>query len=700
MKTIGMTRQEMRELHPAQRALLNVQPPLLHRLVESTPLLKRWQGLRHMVGLDLDVTADAGFMLPGGSAEEQLEVAQWYRQQFQLGLDRRTIYQSVEEMDNYGPITSALDLYAEEATQPDGRTGKTIWVESPNTEVKDLLDALLLDLEIEDNAYGICRTMCKYGDAPVQLLVDTRDGVVGIHALRPAQVTTVRDRYGIIRGHAAGLVDTTEILRVGSEEALAKFKTTYEMALPWAIVPFTLRGGALVTGFGESLLLPIRSLWRQLKIMEDTLVLYRLYRMPDRLAYKIDTTGLNPDQAQRRINEFRKAMRKKFHYSSATGQFRQEYHPYSAMDDLFIPIQTGKSDGIEKLAGSSNSDQLFDVEHIRNMFFACLRIPKAYMGFEEDVNAKATLAQQDIRFARLTRRIRRGFVQHVADICRVHMILRGLDPYDRKNEFTLRMSPVAMLEEIQRAEAVSLIWQTVSSMLEGIEKMGLSGRGRISYISYILTEYGGFSHSQVTEFLRDAQVASDHGGGLGGGGGGGGAPAFGTDLLAGADGGGPADAPTPGNDAEPQFGSDIEPTGDTTQPAGTPDAETIVSSLISRGEDTARRLLAEELAGSTSARSSQRSRVDMERLNVARKAKADQAQALEALATEANSWDLLRGERRAEEQRRAQVLAKDGAPCPGRGCHGTLRLVEQKLENAPAKQYLLCRRCSFGAEVE
>jgi hypothetical protein len=104
-----------------------------------------------------------------------------------------------------------------------------------------------------------------------------------------------------------------------------------------------------------------------------------------------------------------------------------------------------------------------DINYLKNKLMAALQIPKAYLGYEEDTNGKATLAAMDVRFAKTIERIQRVMVSELTKIAIVHLYAQGIDD-DRLTNFTLELTIPSKIYEQEKVELYSSKVQLIQQM--------------------------------------------------------------------------------------------------------------------------------------------------------------------------------------------------------------------------------------------
>lgn len=482
----------------------------VQRMVDS--YLPKWQGLRKMFGLDQEIVVDPIFNL----ADDNGKSSQFYRNSLTFANQRGPIYTLVEEMDTYDLINSALDLYAEEATQPDPETQRVVWIESQDAALKSDLMDLLMRLGMDDRACSIIRTMAKFGDDFERIITAENVGVVRLAYVHPARLSRIEDLEGRLQGFAAGILTHDDCI-------WDNIKETQKVSYPWDFVHFRLQSNNRDGLHGDSMLLGCRRAYQQLKMTEDMLVLFRMARGMDRDVYYVNSHGSTPTQTWRTIHEFRQQVRKHLAINPGTSM-RQEYNMRTPDEDIFLPVN-GKDDPtrVERQSGGQPQGDILDVDHFRRKLFGSLRIPAGFMGFESDTPAKATLSSQDVRFARSIKKLQRAFKQGVRWICEVHRIKKGQDTRDELGrmaiKFSVKMAPINQLEELAKMEIYKARMEVVTSMLTlvGLQQEAdpqtgliLPGTGVIknvdNWVAWVLRRFMDMGDQEIELFLGDATL--------------------------------------------------------------------------------------------------------------------------------------------------------------------------------------------------
>jgi hypothetical protein len=200
---------------------------------------------------------------------------------------------------------------------------------------------------------------------------------------------------------------------------------------------------------------PARKIFKQLTLMEDAMLIHRIMRAPERRIFKIDVGNLPPAEVDAHVDAIIQKMKKIPYMDETTGQYNLKFNMQNMLEDYFLPVRGGESGtSIESLPGLSNDGQIDDIEYLRNKMHAALKIPKAFLGYDEGVEGKATLAAEDVRFARTIERIQKIFVSELTKIAIVHLYAQGFEDEDLTN-FSLTLTNPSLIYEKQKLETLA-----------------------------------------------------------------------------------------------------------------------------------------------------------------------------------------------------------------------------------------------------
>jgi hypothetical protein len=367
-----------------------------------------------------------------------------YNQSVYYEPNRLAAYFDYESMEFTPEISAALDIYAEESTTLSEK-GDILTIYSESDRIKSILDDLFLNkLDINTNLSMWARGVCKYGDDFVYLKIDPEKGIVGCQQLPNIEIERLEGASARSHGQVADVKLPSRELRFTWKNKDMEFQA-------WEIAHFRLLGDDRKLPYGTSMLDKIRRIWKQLLLAEDAMLIYRTSRAPERRVFKIfvgnmDDKDIEP-YVQRVANKFKRDQIQ----NPNNGQVDMRYNQMAVDQDYFIPVRDpSQTNPIETLPGAQNLGEIADIEYIQKKLLAALRIPKAFLGFEEVVGEGKSLALMDIRFARTINRIQKSLIQELNKIALIHLYLTGME--DELNNFTLSLTNPSAQSDLLRIE--------------------------------------------------------------------------------------------------------------------------------------------------------------------------------------------------------------------------------------------------------
>lgn len=368
-------------------------------------------------------------------------------------LDRLARYSEFQNMEYCPEISAALDVVADETVGGDDR-GRAFHVFSSNPKIKHALDELYYDImNVEFNLRPWVRNLVKYGDFFLFHEVMPDFGVVNVV---PIPVSEMEREEGF---------DQEDPYAVRFKW-LTKGNQYFEN---WQVTHMRVLGNDLFLPYGVSMLEPARRIYRQLTMLEDAMLVYRVVRAPDRRVFYIDVSAVAPLDIPAYMEAAKATLRSTTITESAFGRGDQRHDPLSLIEDFFIPTR-GSDSGtkIDTLAGATNATATEDIEYIQKKLFAALKVPKPYLNYDENTGAKATLAQEDVRFSRTIGIYQKIILAELNKLAMIHLFARGFDGEDL-TDFELKLSNPSTVALQQRLE----IWQTKTDVAAAMKEMEL-----------------------------------------------------------------------------------------------------------------------------------------------------------------------------------------------------------------------------------
>jgi hypothetical protein len=369
-----------------------------------------------------------------------------YQQAVYYEPTRMASYYDYESMEYTPEISAALDIYAEESTTPD-QDGHILKVYSESKRIKQVLvDLFMNKMDINTNLPMWTRNTCKFGDNFIYLKLDPEKGVVGCQQLPNIQIERLEKGMRFQPDKYSQDMENDALKFVWKEKNM-EFNT-------WEIGHFRILGDDRKLPYGTSMLEKARRIWKQLLLSEDAMMIYRVSRAPERRVFKVFVGNMDDKDVDAYVQKVASKFKRDQIADSHTGNVDMRYNQLAVDQDYFIPVRdAAAANPIDTLPGGTNLSEIADIEYIQKKLVTALRIPKAYLGFEEAVGDGKNLSLLDIRFARTINRIQKSMIAELNKIAIIHLFLLGFE--DELTNFTLSLNNPSKQGELLSIE----IWK-------------------------------------------------------------------------------------------------------------------------------------------------------------------------------------------------------------------------------------------------
>ena len=409
---------------------------------------------------------------------------------------RIQLYSDYEAMDTDPLIASTLDILADECTLKNDM-GEVLSIKSSDENIQKVLYNLFYDvLNIEFNLWSWTRNMCKYGDFFLKLEIAEEFGVYnvlpytvyhmsrqeGLDPENPGRVTFQLDPDGL-----ASSQDPNYLPK--SNKKVVEFDN-YEIA------HFRLISDTNYLPYGRSFVEPARKIYKQLTLMEDAMLIHRIMRAPEKRTFYVNVGQIPPNEVEQFMQKTINTMKKTPYVDPATGDYNLRFNMMNMMEDFYLPVRGGDTSTKIETTKGLEYDGTNDIEYLRDKMFAALKIPKAYFGYEGDLNGKATLAAEDIRFARTVERLQRILESELTKIALVHLYTQGFKGESLTN-FEINLTNPSIIFEQEK----------VALLKEKVDLAGQMMDTKLFSTDYIYDKIFKLSEDQYME-MRDL-VAED-----------------------------------------------------------------------------------------------------------------------------------------------------------------------------------------------
>ena len=397
-----------------------------------------------------------------------------YGAQFNMNYQylRPQLYSEYDLMDQDAIIASALDVLADESTLKNDM-GEVLQIRSANEDIQKILYNLFYDvLNVEFNLWMWVRQMCKYGDFFLKLEIAEKYGVYNVipytayhierqEAFDPQNPAAIRYKYAPegMDNLSSGMYPVPGAGGGNLENENGIFFDNYEMA------HFRLLSDVNYLPYGRSYIEPARKLYKQYVLMEDAMLIHRIARAPEKRIFYMNVGSIPPNEIETFMQKTISQLKRTPFQDNKTGEYNLKYNQMNMLEDFYIPIRGNDATTKIETTPGLQYDGIADVEYLREKLFAALKVPKAFLGYDENIEGKATLAAEDIRFARTIDRIQRILLSELNKIALVHLYTQGYTDETLTN-FELSMTTPSIIYDQERIELLKSKTELAQQMLD------------------------------------------------------------------------------------------------------------------------------------------------------------------------------------------------------------------------------------------
>ena len=405
---------------------------------------------------------------------------------------RLSSFYDYESMEFTPEIGAALDIYAEESTTIN-QDGYMLQIYSESSRIKSILGDLFNNaLDINTNLPMWIRNTCKYGDNFVYLKLDPEKGIIGCMQLPIIEIERLE------AGMGAHSTDST----TNPEKKHLKFKWKQKDLEfnTWEVAHFRLLGDDRRLPYGTSMLEKARRIWKQLLLSEDAMLIYRTSRAPERRVFKVFVGNMDDADVEPYIQRFANKFKRSQTVDHKTGNVDMRFNQMAVDQDYFVPVRdTAQASPIETLPGAQNLSEIADIEYIQKKLLTALRVPKAFLGFEETVGDGKNLSLQDIRFARTINRIQKNMISELNKIAIIHLFILGFE--DEISNFTLSLTNPSTQADLMKID----VWKEKILLYKDMVSDPGSGIAAVS-MSWAKKHILGFSDEEIKLDLQQQRI--------------------------------------------------------------------------------------------------------------------------------------------------------------------------------------------------
>lgn len=487
-----------------------------------------------------------------------------------ISADRENQYKAYDEMKEDSVISAALELYTDDATQYN-QDGKIIWAESEDTDIAKFANRLIEILDLDKNAWTHIYTLCLYGDLYLETyrdenLYSSEEEDVSNSKSGTVDVVKIKNGYKMqeyveaypnpaelfdltLHGKTVGFVkipqdlssddnhftahttlenqeihDPRKFVHISLNQDVTRFPE--EISISTSSEDGQLKVKTYGISRGKSILHDVYKTYQELSMLEDSLLLNRVTRSSIIRLLQIEVGDMSKPKVNQVLKRIKSMMEQKNMTDKGTGQFNSMAAPGPIDNIIYTTTRNGKGTiNMSNVGGDVDVKSISDIDHFRNKLFGGLKIPKQFLGQDIDggLGNGTSLTKIDSRYARTIKRIQNAYIQGITTLINLYALDK--DKEDYVNEFTIKMTSPATVEDSERDEQMSSKMSLISDF---IDLMGeaYSDETKKEVFEYMISTYIG--DSEITERLKkdkpepeelpdeDSEFGSAEGGDIGG----------------------------------------------------------------------------------------------------------------------------------------------------------------------------------------
>ncbi len=438
-----------------------------------------------------------------------------------------------EDMSSWDLMAAALVEIVDEATQVDSNSPATIWYECNDKKFEDELNQMTVNIGVEDLIQSQVWHVAGLGNHFEKIEYAPEEGVLGLTYVHPTDIR----RYWLERNRKCigfkwkdhkpnkesafvGADNKTPIERV----ALSDGQNVEDLWYPWDFLHFRRMFRLRFSEHGEPIFDEAQGIYKKLKLAVDQMVVMRAQLQPTRYAINIDVQDQPPAEQAKTVQRWKQSLRSKLAFGSPTqgpsGQFDQPtdfqsfYNAWALDTILWVAKPKGFNHAVERLEGTSNVPDVYDIEMLTDLFYSIIGMPRGHLtsrnsggggggGDGTPPSGKALLAQ-DMRFLRKIKSIRRPIVNCYTWLGYLHAVLKGKDISSM--DIRAKMPPIGGLEEQMKMEMLKAQAEVLDAMAEVMDRYNLP---KEAWVEVIFKKYLHLPDDIVNIFITSLPAEMD-----------------------------------------------------------------------------------------------------------------------------------------------------------------------------------------------
>lgn len=472
-----------------------------------------------------------------------------------LSTDRQERYTEFENLLKDATIAAAVEMYADDATQYDYRTGKIIWAESDDSDIAKAANRLIDVLGINDKAWTHIYSLCTYGDVYLRLyrkgdesdyneMYRTQKSGQTAVRVKPQDKSRPIEEYIEYVDDPASMYDiqvrdkTAGFIKMVNSDPQDKSSSYYNAFVSQTLdlsdvnvydrtsfVHICLSGNiernpeliALTdpkTGAtnvykvktGKSILADAYEPTQTLKLLEDSMMLSRVTKSALVRILQIEVGNMPKPEVESLLRRIKNMIEQKMALNKENGVVSSYNSPGPIENIVYVPTKDGKGAiTSNNLGGDVNIKDIVDIDYFNDKKLSALKIPKQYLNYDapEGLGNGTSLTKLSSRYAHTVMRIQNAYISGITSLLNILFMDKGLE-YTGK--FTIKMVSPSTLEDIERDEQTQTRIQHANDIVQMLEDK-IEPNGVEKVIEWLFTEY--LNLSDISDIIKKYKVVED-----------------------------------------------------------------------------------------------------------------------------------------------------------------------------------------------
>lgn len=416
------------------------------------------------------------------------EICQFINDIRKLTKSREELKAELDEMSFDSIIASAMELLADDATQTDPIRDKTVWITSKDPDISTYLEEFLEAVGIEDNIWTYAYQVVKYGELYLKTYHSEFENGVAPEELKdlrgyvyereedPTKISDL-EKYGFSVGYAK--IDSKVKSKICPPEDYIHFINDRmgkreKVTLTYLNDFDKEKKDEYKVRYGTSAFESARQAWAMLNLIEMLVLYVRFGKSAFYRLFKVEVGGASRNETIRILRETKASFNVQDNIDVNNKTYTGVKKPLPHGENVYLPVRQGKGEvTVEEVGGSVDIKEIADLDYWRNKLFAALKMPKAYLGFEETQPGglgNVSLTRQDIRYARSVKVIKRVLKNGIIDMIDSHLKETGHEEYIGKYEVEMTQVMSAEVSDIEDEMMSNItLSEALKNLLQGEE---------------------------------------------------------------------------------------------------------------------------------------------------------------------------------------------------------------------------------------